>query len=159
MLKHKLNCKSSLMAILTHKEFEVLLTIVEIHNRLIETTVFRYVNEPLEIPECDLKGMIYKLNRTQTNGILKKICSLMSYNGSPEVQLLSLTYKERGKPHQYQLNIDAYNKLVKYSKYLKTKITRNNGISFMKTYDEILADLVGRNIRRIDKYNHSKNAA
>lgn len=153
-IKHYILIDSSLTNILKPNEYVILSKIIDVHNSLLKSALSNYVNEPFELPLCDLLGMTKRINKQQINDIIHTFCREVKYiDGLPPIQLLSVTYKAKGKPSQYQFHIEAYKQLVKQSKGWISIIERNNKCLLKKKYDEVFNDLIGRNVKRIDKYN------
>jgi len=151
-IKHYIVINSSLTNILKPNEYVILSKIIDVHNGLLKSTLSNYVNEPFELPLCDLLGMTKGINKRQINDIIHTFCRETEYFKAP-IQLLSVAYKAKGKPSQYQFHINAYKELVKQSKDLVAIVERNNQCKYKKHYDEVFNELIGRNVKRIDKYN------
>lgn len=150
-IKHYIVIDSSLTNILKPNEYVILSKIIDVHNGLLKSSLSNYVNEPFELPLCDLLGMTKGINKRQINDIIHTFCSETEFFKAP-LKLLSVTYKSKGKPSQYQFHINAYKKLVKQSKNFVATVERNNKCKFEKHYNEVFNDLVGRNVKRISKY-------
>jgi len=151
-IKHHIVIDSSLTNILKPNEYVILSKIIDVHNGLLKSALSNYVNEPFELPLCDLLGMTKGINKKQIIDIIQTFCSETEYFKA-SIQLLSVAYKAKGKPSQYQFHINAYKELVKQSKDFVATVERNNKCKFEKDYNEVFNDLIGRNVKRIDKYN------
>lgn len=155
-IKKKIIMDSSLSVILKPNEFVILSKIIDVHNELIKSNSIRYVNEPFELPLCDLMGMTWKINKSQIHKIVHRFCDKFIYILElPAIQILSVTYESKGKPSLYQFHMEGYKELVKQSKALKFTIERNNKKKYEKSYCEVFNDLIGRNVKRINKFNAS----
>jgi len=150
-IKRHIVIDGSLTNILKPNEYVILSKIIDVHNGLLKSALSNYVNEPFELPLCDLLGMTKGINKRQINDIIHTFCRETEYFKDP-IQLLSVAYKSKGKPSQYQFHFKAYKELVKQSKDLVAIVERNNKCTFEKCYNEVFNDLVGRNVKRISKY-------